>query len=156
MYHARPHHLRLPFEDEYAHLVWSADFGLANISVVAVPTTPRHGRGTIRATTKRAKLSPWLTEDETSDSFCPLQLDVFHAAHGDNHGEDATPRPAGPPTRGAREVESREHPLRLFPAGAQAGLEFVDNEGQPKVFKATVFDYSDPYWRVEYMCMPLP
>ena len=26
----------------------------------------------------------------------------------------------------------------------------VDNEGQPKVFKATVFDCCDAYWRVEY------
>ena len=36
-YHPRPSELRLPFEDEFAHLVWSADLGLADASVVAVP-----------------------------------------------------------------------------------------------------------------------
>ena len=36
-YHPRPLELRLPFEDEFAHLVWSADLGLADASVVAVP-----------------------------------------------------------------------------------------------------------------------
>jgi len=59
----------------------------------------------------------------------------------------ARPRP---PTRGVREVESREQALRLFPVGTRVGREFADNEGQTKVFKATVFDFCDPYWRVEY------
>lgn len=31
--------LRLPFEDEYAHLVWSAKLGLADTSVIVVPCT---------------------------------------------------------------------------------------------------------------------
>ena len=30
------------------------------------------------------------------------------------------------------------------------GREFVDSEGLATTFKATVFDYCDPYWRVEY------
>ena len=36
-YHPRPLDLRLPFEDEFAHVVWSADLGSADTSVVAVP-----------------------------------------------------------------------------------------------------------------------
>ena len=36
-YHRRPLDLRLPFEDEFAHVVWSADLGSADTSVVAVP-----------------------------------------------------------------------------------------------------------------------
>ena len=60
------------------------------------------------------------------------------------------PRPAGPPTRGAREVASRAQALQLFPIGTPIGREFVDSEGHPKVFKAAVFDYCDPYWRVDY------
>ena len=59
-------------------------------------------------------------------------------------------RPAGPPTRGAREVASRDQALQLFPIGTPVGREFVDSEGLAKTFKATVFDYCDPYWRVEY------
>jgi len=74
-------------------------------------------------------LSPWLT---------------------DYHGTDATPRPAGPLTRGAREVASREQAPQLFPINTPVGREFVDSEGYPKIFKAAVFDYCDPYWRVEY------
>ena len=95
-------------------------------------------------------MSPWLTSDETSDSFSPLQLDVFHALYEEYHGADATPRPAGPPTRGAREVASRDQALQLFPIGTPVGREFVDSEGLVKTFQATVFDYCDPYWRVEY------
>ena len=91
-----------------------------------------------------------MTEDEAHDSFSPLQLDVFHALYEVYHGEEAAPRLAGPPTRGEREVASREQALRLFPIGTPVGREFVDNEGHPKTFKATVFDYCDPYWRVEY------
>ena len=36
-FHQRPNHLRLAFEDEFSHLVWSADLGLADASIAAVP-----------------------------------------------------------------------------------------------------------------------
>lgn len=36
-YRKRPQDLRFPFEDEFAHLVWSADLGLVDASIVAVP-----------------------------------------------------------------------------------------------------------------------
>ena len=85
-------------------------------------------------------MSPWLNSDEASDSFSPLQLDVFHALYLEYHGTDATPRPTGPPTRGAREVASRDQALQLFPMGTPVGREFVVSEGLAKTFKATVFD----------------
>ena len=69
-----------------------------------------------------------MTEDDVGDSFSSLQLDVFHAAYEDYHGADAGPRTAGPPARG----------------------EFADSKGYLKVFRATVFDYCNPYWCVEY------
>ena len=93
--------------------------------------------------------STWITEDEARDSFSPLQLDVFHALW-ELHHPDAAPRPPGEPTRGEREVESRERALDMFPCGTVVGRIFTDAEGQPQVFKAKVYDYCDPYWRVEY------
>ena len=36
-FHVRPEHLRHSFEDEFAHVIWSVDLGLADTSVVAVP-----------------------------------------------------------------------------------------------------------------------
>ena len=95
-------------------------------------------------------LPPWLTEDEAGDSFSPLQLNVFHAMYEDYYGADAAPRPAGPLARGRRDVASREQALQLFPIGTQIGREFADREGHLKAFRAAVFDYCDPYWRVEY------
>lgn len=156
-FRVRPQHLRLPFEDEYAHLVWSADLGLADTSVVAVPlytlTNRRvaHGAVNTEAWTweyqgryQDGVLSPWLTEDETGDSFSPLQLDVFHALYECYHGPGAAPRPPRPPTRGEQEVASREKALQLFPIGTPVGREFMDNQGSLKVFKATISDYTTP------------
>lgn len=121
-------HLRLPFDNEYAHPVWSADLGVADTSVLAVllymivarkvaygtGNTSALGQGVSRPYQDGA-LSPWITEDEASDSFSPPHPDVFHAAYEEYRGVDATPRPAKPPTRGAGEVASREHALPLFP-----------------------------------------
>ena len=86
-----------------------------------------------------------MTSDEASDSFSPLQLDVFHALCEEYLGADAIPRPAGPPTRGARDVASNDQALQLFRIDTPVGREFVDSEGLAKTFKATVFDYCDPY-----------
>lgn len=69
---------------------------------------------------------------------------VFRALYEAYLGADHAPRPAGPPTRGEREVASREHALQLFPIGTTVEKEFADHEGQLKVFGATVFDYCDP------------
>ena len=79
-----------------------------------------------------------------------MQLDVFHAMYEDYHGVDAAPRPAGPLARSERDVASREQARQPFPIGTQIGREFADREGHLKVFRAAVFDYCDPYLRVEY------
>ena len=161
-FHVRPEDLRLSFEDEFSHLIWSADLGLADTSVVAVPLYTlmarrvgkgRGGSGTwaweYRGRYQDGAQSDWITEDEARDSFSPLQLDVFHASWELYH-PDADPRPPGEPTRGAREVESRERALDMFPRGTEVGRVFTDAEGRSKTFKAKVYDYCDPYWRVEY------
>eukprot|EP00752_Nemacystus_decipiens_P015644 g13961.t1 len=161
-FHRRPDHLQHDFEDEYSHLVWSSDLGLQSTSVVAVPlytlTSRRvshNATGTgawtweYRGRYQDGAQSDWITEDEARESFSPLQLDVFHALW-ELHHPNVAPRPPGEPTRGEREVESRERALEIFPRGTEVGRIFTDAEGRSKTFKATVYDYCDPYWRVEY------
>ena len=93
--------------------------------------------------------SDWITEDEARDSLSPLQLDVFHALWK-LHQPEADDRPPGDPTRGESEVESRDRALEMFRRGTVVGRVFVDTEGRSKTFKVKVYDYCDPYWRVEY------
>lgn len=64
---------------------------------------------------------------------------------------DAAMRPPGKPTWVEREVESRDRALKIFPGGALFGRIFADAKGRPKTFKVRVYNYSDPYWRVEYL-----
>lgn len=163
-FHVRPPHLRHTFEDEFAHTIWSVDLGLADTSVVAVPlytlTDRRVVKGGDRTNPSWAweyrgryqdgTLSPWLTEDEVRDSFSSLQLDVFHAMWETYQNPDKAARPPGPPTRGEREVASREDALLQYPVGTVVGREFADGEGNTKVFRGKVKDFADPYWRVEY------
>ena len=40
--------------------------------------------------------------------------------------------------------------MDMFPRGTVIGRVFVDTERRSKTFKAKVYDYCDPYWRVEY------
>lgn len=40
--------------------------------------------------------------------------------------------------------------MEIFPRGTEVGRVFTDAEGRSKTFKASVYDYCDPYWRVEY------
>ena len=96
LFYQRPAHLRLPaFEDEYAHLVWSAELGLVDTSVVVVPLLTLEDRRVVRnadspsawtweyrGRSQDGTLPPWLISDEASDSFSPLQLDVFHRHAG--------------------------------------------------------------------------
>eukprot|EP00752_Nemacystus_decipiens_P016750 g14988.t1 len=161
-FHRRPGHLQHDFEDEHSHLVWSSDLGLQSTSVVAVPLytltsrrVSQNANGTgawtweYRGRYQDGAQSDCITEDEARDSFSPLQLDVFHALW-ELHNPDAAPRPPGELTRGEREVESRERALEIFPRGTEVGRIFTDAEGRSKTFKATVYDYCDPYWRAEY------
>eukprot|EP00752_Nemacystus_decipiens_P018520 g16605.t1 len=119
-FHRRPDHLQHDFEDEYSHLVWSSDLGLQSTSVVAVPLytltsrrVSQNANGTgawtwqYRGRYQDGAQSDWVTEDEARDSFSPLQLDVFYALW-ELDNPNAAPRPPREPTRGEREVESRE------------------------------------------------
>ena len=47
-------------------------------------------------------------------------------------------------------MDSRDRALEIFPIGTVVGRIFTDSEGNSKTFKATVYDYCDPYWRVQY------
>eukprot|EP00903_Cladosiphon_okamuranus_P005335 g5333.t1 len=160
-FHQPPAHLRHDFEDEFSHLVWSSALDLADLSVASVPLYTltarrvKHDRGgtawswEYRGRHHDGAQSDWITEDEARDSFSPLQLDVFHALW-ELYCPNEAPRPLGEPSRGEREVVSRELALEMFPPGTKVGRVFMDAEGRSKTFKATLYDYCDPYWRVEY------
>ena len=47
-------------------------------------------------------------------------------------------------------MDSRDRALEIFPIGTVVRRIFTDSEGNSKTFKATVYDYCDPYWRVQY------
>eukprot|EP00752_Nemacystus_decipiens_P018499 g16585.t1 len=163
LFHSRPKDLQLPFEDEFSHFVWGPDLGLVEDSVVAAPLytlidrKPTQGAGRVseawaweyRGKYQDGSTSSWLTEDEVKDSFSPLQLDVFHALWEDYHGPDIAPRPPGAPTRGEREVATREAALKEFPLNTEVGRELQDNNGYVIITRGKVCDFYDPYWRVD-------
>ena len=163
-FYSRPLHLRHPFEDEFSHFVWAPDLGLAEDSTVASPlytlTNRRVARGVGGASAAWAweyqgryqdgTTTSWLTEDVVRDSFSPLQLDVFHAMWEDYHGQEIAARPAGPPTRGEREVATRTEALQEFPLNTEVGRELTDKEGNVIISRGRVCDFYDPYWRVEF------
>ncbi|CAB1113987.1 unnamed protein product [Ectocarpus sp. CCAP 1310/34] len=163
-FYSRPLDLRLPFEDEFSHFVWGPDLGLVEDSVVAAPlytlvdrrtTQGAGGASTAWAWEYRGKYqdgttSSWLTEDTVKDSFSPLQLDVFHALWEDYHGSDVAPRPPGAPTRGEREVATREAALQEFPLNTEVAKELRDKDDNIILSRGKVCDFYDPYWRVEF------
>ena len=108
------------------------------------------GRHSVGLADRGPSTGHWLTEDQARDSFSPLQLDVFHAMWERYQGPDQAPRPAGAPSRSEKEVAKREGALREFPVGTEVGRELVSETGQRVVRKGKIWDYSDPYWRVEY------
>ena len=93
MFHLRPDNLRHDFENEFSHLAWEVDFGLAEPSVVAssmyilIDRMAVMGQGNAWKWRYKGRLvdgteSQWLSEEEARDSFTPLQLDVFLYALG--------------------------------------------------------------------------
>eukprot|EP00752_Nemacystus_decipiens_P012408 g10995.t1 len=164
LFHSRPKDLQLSFEDEFSHFVWGPDLGLVEDSVVAAPLytlidrKPTQGAGSVseawaweyRGKYQDGGTSSWFTEDEVKDSFSPLQLDVFHALWEDYHGPDIAPRPPGAPTRGEREVATREAALKEFPLNTEVGRELQDNNGNVIITRGKVCDFYDPYWRVKF------
>ena len=102
--------------------------------------------GNIRVSIKTERPLP----DSVRDSFSPLQLDVFHAMWEDYCGPEIAARPPGPPSRGKREVATREEALSKFPLGTEVARELMDKEGNVILNRGRVCDFYDPYWRVEY------
>ena len=160
-FHERPVELRHAFEDEFAHLAWGPDIGLAEVSTAAAPLYTLIDRKVswIKEDTwvweykgrhQDGVESNWLSEEEAQESFTPLQLDVFHALWERYHGADHRARPPGMPTREEKPAASREVALKAFPIGTKVRREFADIRGKRRVFVGKVYDFSDPYWRVRY------
>ena len=161
MFHLRPDDLRHDFENEFAHLAWGIDFGLAEPSIVASPMYTVIDRKAVMGQGNAWKWRykgrfvdgaelQWLSEEEARDSFTPLQLDVFHALWETYHGAECQARPTSTLTRKEREGIDREHALKQHPVGTVIWREFADAEGNKKRHLSKVFDYKSPYWRVRY------
>ena len=162
--YSRPLDLRLSFEDEFSHFVWGPDLGLVEDSVVAAPLYTLIDRRTLpgvggtsaawaweyRGKYQDGTTSSWLTEDAVRDSFSSLQLDVFHALWEDYHRPGAAPRPPGTPTRGEREVATREAALQEFPLATEVCRELKDKDCNIILNRGKICDFYDPYWRVEF------
>ena len=160
-FHLRPERLRHAFEDEFAHLAWGADLGLADTSTVAVPLYTLTDRQAIESTGsgwewqyrglyQSGTESEWLPEEEVRDSFTPLQLDVFHALWEAYKGSDCRPRPPEPPPKGERDQALRTRALQDFPAGTLVRRSFVGSDGVSQMAVGRVYDFQPPYWRVRY------
>jgi len=133
-FHERPVELRHAFEDEFAHLAWGPDIGLAEVSTAAAPLYTLIDRKVswIKEDTwvweykgrhQDGVESNWLSEEEAQESFTPLQLDVFHALWERYHGADHRARPPGMPTREEKAAASREVALKAFPIGTKVRRE---------------------------------
>ena len=94
------------FENDFAHLAWGVDFGLAEPSVVSSPKWRYKGRFV------ESTESQWLSEEEARDSFTLLQLDVFHTLWETYHRAECQARPASTLTRKERDGIDREHALK--------------------------------------------
>ena len=161
-FHERPVELRHEFEDEFAHLAWGPDIGLAEVSTVAAPLYTLTDRKVswvtedtwvweYRGRNQDGAESNWLKEEEVQESCTSLQLNVFHALWERCHGADHRARPPGVPTRGERETVSREEALKACPIRTKVRREFADIRGRRRGFVGEMYDISDPYWRVRYL-----
>ena len=161
MFHSRPDDLRHDFENEFAHLAWRVDFGLAESSIVA---SPMHtlidrkavmGQGnawkvSIQGTFVDGTESQWLSGEQARDSFIPLQLNVFCALWEMFHRAECQARPTSTLTRKERDGIDREHALKQHPVGNVIWRESEDADGNKKRHLSKVFDCKSPYWRVWY------
>lgn len=158
-FHSRSPELRHTFEDEFAYLVWSSDFGLNEDLGEKTPLYTLTDRRVVRGGGGRPTAWAWeyqgkfqdgmvsalLPEDVVGDSLSPLQLDVFHAMWEYYHGPDVAPRPPGAPSRGKREVVTREEALREFPLGKEVARELQDQKGNFVLSGGEICDICDPY-----------
>ena len=127
MFHIRPDDLGHDFENEFAHLAWGVDFGLAAPSTVALPMytlIDRYGvMGQGNASKWRCKARlvdgtewQWLSEEEARDSFTPLQLDVSRGRET-CHGVDFRAMPTSTLSRKEIDGIDGEHALKKYRVG---------------------------------------
>ena len=160
-FYLRPEHLRHAFEDEFAHLAWGADLGLADTSTVAVPLYMLTDRQAVGSTGNGAEYqyrglyqggteSEWLPEEEVRDSFTRLRLDVFHALWETYKEGDCRSWPPEPRSKGDRDQGLRTKVLQAFPTSTKARRSFARSDGVHRVAVGRGYDFQTPYWRVRY------
>ena len=160
-FHLRSKELRHAFEDEFAHLAWESDLGLEEVSVAASPLYTLLDRRVVhkndhvwrweyRGRFQGGSESEWVDEEEASNSFTSLQLDVFHALWEAYHGSHCQPRPPTAPSKSERDALSRELALMRHPVGTKVRRGFADGTGYIKEDTGVVYDFCVPYWRVRY------
>ena len=161
MFHIRPDDLRHDFENEFAHLAWGVDFGLAEPSIVASPMYTLIDRRAVMDQGNAWKWrykgrfvdgteSQWLSEEEAQGSFTPLQLDVSHALWETYYGAKCQVRPTSTLMQKERDGIDREHALKQHPVGTVIWRKSADAEGNKKHHLSNVFDHNLLYWRVRY------
>lgn len=161
LFHTRNKELRHDFEDEFSHLAWESTVGLSEVSVAASPMYTLFDRRVVRKNARVWKWeyrgrhqdgceSEWVDEEEASNSFTPLQLDVFHAFWEVYHDDGRRPRPPEGPSKGERDALSRERALQRHPVGTEVRRAFADGLGRVREDTGLVYDFSAPYWRIRY------
>ena len=160
-FYLREKRLRHQFEDEFSHMAWGADLGLADVSVAATPLYTLLDRKAVRKPNESWKWelrgrfqdgteSEWIDEKEAKDSFTPLQLDVFHALWEAYHDTSVRPRPAESLRKDDRDAIRREEALRKYPIGTYVRRGFADATGKIVESDGVIFDFREPYWRVRH------
>eukprot|EP00752_Nemacystus_decipiens_P002232 g2117.t1 len=161
-FHRRPDHLQHDFEDEYSHLVWSSDLGLQSTSVVAValytPTSRRvsqNANGTGAWTWEYAAVTR--TGHSQTGSLKTRRATAFRRYSSTSstlsgNSTTRTPRRAhqeSPPE--ANEKWSPESARWKFFLAAPRSAESsqTPRDDPRRSIKATVYDYCDPYCRLE-------
>ena len=161
MFHLRRKDLRHSFEDEFSHLAWESDLGLADISVAASPLYTLFDRRVVhknshvwnweyRGRYQDGSASDWIDEEEALNSFTALQLDVFHALWEAYHATSFRPRPPEAPDKSERDALARESALKRHPIGAKVRRGFADGVGRVKEDTGVIYDFSAPHWKVRY------
>ena len=161
--HERPPSLRHEFGDEYVHVAWGPNLGLGANSTLATPLHPLMDRCTThlpngswewryRGRYLNGSLSGFVTERGCSDSFSPMQLDVFHALWKLYQPPRHRPRPAAKSTSSQRVAANRAHVLLEVPVGTTVvWQDLTDQQERIQLCCRTkVCDYKSPYWRVRH------
>ena len=160
-HHRRPPSLLHDFDDEYAYFASGLDLGLATASTLASPIYTlvdrcpiQHPNGSwewrYRGRYLNGSLPGFITENESLDSFPPLQLDVSHALWELSQPSHHRPRPATHSTSSERLAANQANALLAVPIGTVVWRYFIDQQGRIQRCRTEVHDYKTPYWRVQH------